>query len=308
MPVRALIRFAWATLAVNVGVIVFGAYVRATGSGAGCGPNWPTCHGSVIPAGLEGARAVEFTHRATSGVALLMVAWLVRWVFRSFPRRHPARRGAALSGLFILAEAAIGGLIVVYGWVAEDTSAARTAAVPIHLVNTLLLLAALTLTIWSVSGGGRVRLSLDRGMARLLVGGGIGVVLIAATGAITALADTLFPLSSPAAGLPGGLDEAEHFLTRLRVAHPIVAVVVGVYVARLAWNRRIDERSGRRRSSVVLLAFLAIQFAAGPLNIALLTPVWLQLVHLLLADLVWVSLIWFGLEMLEEPAGRPAPV
>lgn len=302
MPVRALTRFAWATLAVNIGTIVFGAYVRATGSGAGCGASWPTCHGRVIPPELEGARAVEFTHRMTSALALLMVAVLVLWIFRSFPRRHPARRGALWSGVLILGEAAIGAMIVLYEWVADDVSAGRTAAVPLHLVNTLLLLAALTLTVWWVSGGGPVRAGTDRTLFRLLLVGGVGVGALAATGAITALADTLFPSESLRSGLTQGFAEAEHFLTRLRVAHPIVAIVVGVYLIRLVGARRREPAGVPRRSASALLALLVVQFVAGASNVAFLTPIWLQLLHLLLADLAWVSFIWFGCETLREPA------
>jgi heme A synthase len=299
-----LARYAWATLWVNIGVILFGAYVRATGSGAGCGASWPTCNGEIIPSALDGARAIEFTHRATSGIALIMVAVLVWWIWRSYPAGHRARRGAAYSGVFIIGEALIGAMIVLYEWVADDASAARTAAVPLHLVNTLLLLAALTLTAWWVSGGGPIEMKRDREFGRWWLVGGVGVGMIAATGAITALADTLFPSESVIEGLREDFTSAEHFLTNLRVAHPIVAVAVGVYLIWLA--RRFGMSGPGRKTARAILALVAVQMLAGALNIALLTPVWMQLVHLLLADLLWVSLVWFGAQTLADRDSRLA--
>lgn len=303
---RSLIRFAWATLVVNIGVIVFGAYVRATGSGAGCGASWPTCNGEVIPSALDGARAVEFTHRMTSGLALIMVAILLWRVWRSFPSGHLARRGAVLSAVFIIGEALIGAVIVLYEWVADDSSVARTVAVPLHLVNTLLLLAALAVTVWWVGGGGPLRFANDRPLARRLVVAAAGVMLIAATGSITALADTLFPSESVAAGLREGFTTAEHFLTNLRVVHPFVAIAVGSYLAWLVWTFG-GEPGNRRPSGPLIVGLVAVQFVAGALNVALLTPVWLQLAHLLLADVVWVALVLFGAEALSEQAA-PATV
>lgn len=299
---RSLAKFAWATLIVNVGVIVFGAYVRATGSGAGCGANWPSCNGEFIPSTFDDARAIEFTHRVTSGLALILVAVLVWRIWRAYPSGHRVRRGAAYSGVFIIGEALIGAVIVLYEWVADDASVARTAAVPLHLVNTLLLLGALTLTAWWVSGGGSLGFDRDRRFARRWVVGGVGVVLIAATGAITALADTLFPPESLIEGLREDFTGAEHFLTNLRVVHPIVAIAVGGY---LVWLARRFGMTGRGRpASLAILVLVGAQLVAGALNIALLTPVWLQLVHLLLADLVWVALVVFGAELLSEHEKR----
>ena len=296
---RSLAKLAWATLVFNIGVIVFGAFVRATGSGAGCGANWPSCNGELVPSGLEGARAIEFTHRVTSGIALIMVAVLVWRVWRAYPSGHPARRGAGYSGAFIIGEALIGAMIVLYEWVADDASVARTAAVPLHLVNTLLLLGALTLTAWWLSGGGPVHLRRDREFSRWWLLGGAGVVVIAATGAITALADTLFPPESLLAGLREDFGNAEHFLANLRVAHPFVAIAVGLYLIWLV-RRFGAQGTGRRPTALAIMILVGGQLVAGALNIALLTPVWLQLVHLLLADLVWVALVLFGAQELSE--------
>ena len=151
-----LARLAWGVIGWNVLTILLGAVVRATHSGAGCGRTWPTCGGELVPA-LEGATAVEFTHRVASGLALVLVAALAVKVLRSRAPGHPARRSVLWAGAAIIGEALIGAVIVLYEWVGRDDSLARVISVPLHLVNTLVLLAALTLTARFLGGGGTLR-------------------------------------------------------------------------------------------------------------------------------------------------------
>ena len=146
-------RFAWAVLAYNVAVILWGAYVRATGSGAGCGAHWPLCNGEVVPRAASVATLIEFSHRATSGLALLAVAVLVVATFRTCRAGHPARAGAVMSGVLILTEAAVGAGLVLFQLVADNATMARAMFVAVHLLNTFLLLAALTLTAWWLTVG-----------------------------------------------------------------------------------------------------------------------------------------------------------
>src|ERR671937_2450642 len=143
---RPFRRFAWGVLIYNVAVIAWGALVRATGSGAGCGQHWPMCNGQVVPISPAMETAIEFTHRATSGIALVLVAALVVCARRAFPRGHAARRAAGFSALFIVTEALLGAGLVLFGWVAKDASAGRGFAMALHLANTFLLLASLALT------------------------------------------------------------------------------------------------------------------------------------------------------------------
>ena len=176
-----LVRFAWFVIGWNVLTILLGALVRATHSGAGCGRSWPTCRGALLPE-LGGATTIEFTHRIASGVALGLVGSLVIVVWRFVERPHPARRAVVWAAVAIVGEALIGAAIVLYEWVADDRSAARVVAVPLHLVNTFLLLAALTLTTWFLRGGGRLA---GRGapMMSLMVGA-LALIAIAATGSV----------------------------------------------------------------------------------------------------------------------------
>jgi heme A synthase len=298
--VRSIIRYAWFVLGFNVVVILLGALVRATGSGAGCGRSWPTCDGQIVPE-LQGATAIEFTHRAVSGIALGLVLVLVWMVWRKTHKGHPARAGAVLSIVAIVGEALIGAMIVLADWVADDASMARAVSVPLHLVNTLFLLAALTLTIFWLGGGGRLDFGGNRTVTRWVIAGGLALVLISATGAVTALADTLFP-KAPGADLSG----EEHFLTDLRIIHPVLAVfaaAVGLWVS---------ARSERRPTgaAAMLPVLVGLMLVTGATNIALGVPVWMQLVHLLLADMLWIAYVFTsarGLELSPATDSRLSP-
>ncbi len=284
-----LTRLAWGVIGWNVLTILVGAVVRATHSGAGCGRTWPTCGGELVPA-LEGATAIEFTHRVASGLALVLVAVLAIMVLRSRVPGHPARRSVLWACAAIIGEALIGAAIVVYEWVGRDDSVARVISVPLHLVNTLVLLAALTLTAWFLGDGGSVRPAWGptRARAWLLVGA-TALVLIFATGAVTALADTLFPAAGP---VDAG---ARHFLTRLRIVHPILAVAV---VAAAGVAERVRGSDGPRGPLRSLGILMLIQLGLGLLNIVLKTPLWLQILHLAIADLIWITYVWVSAQTL----------
>ncbi len=294
-----LARFAWFTLGFNVVVILMGALVRSTGSGAGCGRSWPVCQGEVLPP-LEGATRIEFAHRSASGIALVLVVTLAVLVWRQVPAGQPSRRGALLAVIAIVGEALIGAMIVLAEWVADDTSVARVFAVPLHLVNTLFLLAALTLTAFWLSGGRRLEPKTHPDVWRWVVAGGIAIILLAATGAVTALADTLFPKDAIGLGESG---EA-HFLTDLRMVHPFLAILA----ASIGWwasGRADGPRSGAGKALPVLVGAMII---TGSLNIVLGVPVWMQLVHLLLADALWITYILVSAQALQVPAEVSQPV
>jgi heme A synthase len=282
-------------------VILWGAYVRATGSGAGCGSHWPLCNGVVIPRDAQLETMVEFTHRLTSGLNGILVIILLVWVFRRFAKGHIARLGAALSTFFILTEGAVGAGLVLLELVADNDSQARAIWVAAHLVNTFLLLAALTLTAWWVSGGRPMRWPDYGREGWLLAIGLLALLFVGASGAITALGDTLFPSASLTEGIAQDFSATAHFLIRLRVWHPVLAILTGVYlivISSFIYNWRPAARSANFRRAIQLL--VVAQLAAGALNVVLLAPVWMQLLHLLLADLLWIALTLFAAATLVE--------
>jgi heme A synthase len=299
MVVNRFAKYAWVVLAFNILVILWGAYVRATGSGAGCGNHWPLCDGQVIPRAPEIKTLIEFSHRVTSGVALLLVLGLLIWAFRAYPRGHLIRRGATASFLLIVVEALLGAGLVLFELVAHNDSLARAISVALHLANTFLLLGALTLTAWWASGHDPIDLRGQAPLTRLLGLGLAGTILIGASGAIVALGDTLFPAQSLAAGLGQDLDSTAHFLIRLRVIHPLIAVGVGLYLIIVAAYFGLPNPS-LKRSAQTLIVLVVIQLSAGSLNVLLLAPVWMQIVHLLLADLTWVALVAFSASTLSR--------
>jgi heme a synthase len=292
MPLKRLVD---GTIVLNLIVILLGATVRATGSGAGCGRSWPTCQGQLVPA-LEGATAIEFAHRAASGVALIVVAWMVVRVFRETGRGTLVRRGAVAVGISIVIEALIGMVIVLAEWVADDASIARAVSVPIHLVSTFVLLAGLVMTRYWLATGVRSHRRLRDQRALVVIG--VGMLVVAATGAVTALADTLFPKEFDARA---AISAGEHFLTRLRVAHPVVAVIAGGAAALFA-ARQLDG-PGSIPAKIVMGA-VVIQIALGAATVALLNPLALSLVHLLVADILWMAWVWLGLELTAVSAGN----
>ncbi len=298
-------RYAWTVLVYNILVILWGAYVRATGSGAGCGRHWPLCNGEVVPRSPRVETLIEFTHRATSGLALLSVVLLVIWAWRRYHRGHPVRLGAGLSLFFMLTESLVGASLVLFGWVARDTSSARAIVVAVHQANTMFLLGALTLTAWWATIPHPQRPGTLPGW---WLGGLAGFFLIVMSGAITALGDTLFPARSLAEGLQQDFSPAAHFLIRLRVWHPVLAVAVGLLLMVLSqiYPRR-EERRLQRLAWLVSLAVL-LQWLIGLLNLVLLVPVSTQLLHLLAADLLWVALVLYTLVLDETRRARhPAP-
>lgn len=288
-------KFSWAVLAYTVLTILWGAMVRATGSGAGCGNHWPLCNGEVVPRAPSLATLIEYSHRLTSGLALLAVVAMVVYAFRLYPRRHRVRQGAVASLVLIMAEAALGAGLVLFQLVAENESMARAMFMGAHLMNTFLLLAALALTAFWASGGAAVGWSgraVSLGERWALLGALIGMQLVGVSGAIAALGDTLFPAATLREALLQDLSASSHILIRLRLLHPLIAISVGLFLILLGQSLRGKERSptGRRLCTSLGLLVLA-QLALGGLNILLLAPVWLQLVHLLLADAVWVVVI-----------------
>jgi heme A synthase len=310
MRLGSFAKYAWSVLAFNLLVVAWGAYVRASGSGAGCGSHWPLCNGVVLPRAPEAATIIEFTHRATSGIALLLVVGMLVWAWRAYPRHSPVRLGAGLSMGLMLTEAGVGAGLVLFELVAEDASVARAYYLAVHLLNTFLLLAAIALTAWWASGGLAIRLRRQGAVGALLGAGLVAVLALGVTGAVTALGDTLFPSASLAAGMREDFSPAAHFLIRLRVLHPLLAVAVGVYLvlaAALVSRLRPGERT--RRLALALGALFLLQLCAGVANLLLLAPIPLQLVHLLLADLVWLTLVLLSATALAEPvaAGAVAP-
>ena len=301
---RRFERWAQALLALTLLVILWGAYVRVTGSGAGCADHWPLCNGELIPRSPRLETVIELTHRVTSGLAGLLALAVTVLAWRRYPAGSPVRFWAGLALSLMLVEGAVGALLVKQGLVADDASSWRALVVGLHLCNTFLLLGAQLMTL-RVCRSERTLCLKGRGARAAQVGALLLLVLLlGASGAVTALGDTLFPAGSLAEGLRQDLAPGAHFLVRLRVWHPLLAFAVGGVV--VFWGQQLRARTGDSAvgfwAGALMLVYLA-QLAAGSLNLMLLAPSGLQILHLLLADLTWLVAVELGFAALSE---RPA--
>jgi len=287
------------TLIFLLAVIAWGAFVRASGSGAGCGSHWPLCNGQVLPTSSSTKTWIEFTHRATSGLSLALCVFLFWSVFRRFPKNSFSRKGATATLIFIILEALLGAGLVLLELVAENKSLLRTVSLGVHLLNTFFLLAAITLTTDWASKETKKLLEFRPahshfGLAFSSFMAVVGVLILGASGAMTALGDTLFPSSTVADGLAQDLSPTSHFLIQLRVFHPGLALIITLYLLlfALGLNKRLShEIPGIFYLTTLLAGFQLAQLLLGVMNILLLAPTVIQLAHLMLADGIWILLV-----------------
>ncbi len=287
-------------------VILFGAVVRISGSGAGCGQHWPTCHGEVahLPRSLE--TLIEQTHRLTSGMAMIWVFWLSYRSWRILPTGHVARRSALWSSALMITEALVGAGLVLLELVGHNDSVSRAVVMALHLLNTSALLFAMVGTAWAVRWQHLVSFRLFERASRLGVNkrggerfwsdhsywfGAALILIISAAGAVTALGDTVYPVEDRsslevARQLTSG---GGHFLEHLRGVHPLLAVLSVTFWISAAV--RFESRVGQG-----IVAAAALQIVAGVVNIYLFAPGWMQVLHLALANLLWLLWIvaWLG--------------
>ncbi|MGC1416003.1 MAG: COX15/CtaA family protein [Candidatus Acidiferrum sp.] len=287
---RSVAQFAWLVVAYNIAVTLWGAYVRATGSGAGCGNRWPLCNGQFLPSAAQSQTWIEFTHRVTSALAIVLVFALIIWCWRETSKNHWVRYAVVCGGILLFNEALLGALLVLLDYVGVDKSAGHAAFLCLHFGNTLLLMASLALTAIGLSNGERI-VWVAKPHELIVIGIGLAAVMvIGMTGSLAALADTIFPVESVRSSMLQDFSPTSHFLVRLRLLHPISAVFGASYVLWVVlklWRKR--ERSESTLSAIG--AILTLQIGLGVLNIFLLAPVWLQMAHLFVADVFWILLL-----------------
>jgi heme A synthase len=297
----AFARYAWFVLAATVVVVLSGDIVQATESGAGCGSSWPRCDGSLIPSIGDAATAIEFSHRMLTTVLGLLFAGLGVWAYRIYRPQRPHRVWTTTlwAGGFFVIEVLIGAALVVFDWVEEDASIGRVVADSVHVVNTFLLLGAVALV--AAYASGRRRLPLSRGSGRAVGAGLVIVVVIAITGTINSLADFLFESEYVSADVKAELLETTGWLREVRAVHPAIAIVGGIVLLMIVNYLNHGARSDARRWGYIVQGTVGLLFLAGVANIALRTPLETQLVHLLLADVLWISYLLYVLRLGSEP-------
>ena len=300
-------KYAWFVLAYNVVVILWGVFLRASKSGDGCGQHWLTCGGEVIPSAPQLKTVIEFSHRITSSLAGLLIIALVVWAVLHWYFNKPDRKKYLLftvigSFVFVVIEGLLGAGLVLTGNTAETLTAARPFWMAAHLINTLILLAFLTLTAWFASGGKSFSFKNDKKAALFISIGIFGIFLIGMSGSVAALSSMLFPSETLAEGISKDFSTTSNILLRLRISHPILSVITSVYLVFLAgWLRKqLRESIWVNRWSNALSILILLQVAFGAVTLLTLAPILMQLGHLFLADAVWIVFVLLSASFLAE--------
>jgi cytochrome c oxidase assembly protein subunit 15 len=281
---RAAARLAWITLGFFILVVLWGAVVRATGSGGGCGSNWPLCNGDFVPHHPRLATIIEFTHRSTSGICTALLVVLGVFTFRVTPSGHRARKAVLWAAFLLVTEALLGAMLVLRHWVEGNISIGRDIAQCIHLTNTMLFMASLALNAFYLTPDTHP-IEPSRTSRPAAIIAIIATLFIAATGSLAALADTLFPSPSLAAAFASDMSAASPILVRMRWMHPAMAIIGTVCVFLMLRATGLQSPLAR-----IVVALLGAQFALGIADVLLLAPTWMQIIHLLGADLYWIAL------------------
>jgi len=297
---KAFATYAWITLACNLVVIIWGVFLRASHSGDGCGQHWLTCQGEVIPSAPQLKTVIEYSHRVSTAMVGLVVVALVFWAFRATRKGDAARWTAVLSLVLIVVEALIGRGLVLTGNTADNWTPSRPYWTAGHLINTFLLIAFLALTAWFASGKRRFNFRQLTKVWILLAIGVLAILVIGVSGSMAALTNMLFPSVSLTQGLAQDLDPNSNYLLRLRIFHPILSIILAVYLVFLAgWLKRLSSGDAQvSRWSNLLSAVVIIQVAFGAATLLTLGPIVMQIGHLFLADAVWISYVLCAAEFL----------
>ena len=274
--------------------IVWGVFLRATGSGDGCGAHWPMCDGVLIPASGSPLKAwIESIHRISTELLGLLVIIQLVWAFRAFGRKHLVRLGALATLFFTLTEGWLGAKLVLLKYVAYSDAPQRIYWFAGHSVNTFCLVGALALTAWWASDGRRLQISGQGPMLALAVFGLGATIALSVTGSISALGDTLYPASSHLQVMQQSLLPTASMVMKARPVHPYTAVVVAMLLALVAGLlNHLRPSPQTRRFALGVWLMLGVQMMLGLVNVGLLAPIWMQLLHLLSAQLLWICLVF----------------
>lgn len=291
-------RYAWLTLAWNLLVILWGVFLRASKSGDGCGQHWVTCNGEVVPSAPELKTVIEFSHRITSSLAgiaiVVLVVWaIIRWRKSRTVETTGAMRMAVGSFVFVVLEGLLGRSLVLTGNTALNLTPERPFLMAGHLVNTFILLAFLTLTAYYASGGDKIKFRVAGKFKAALLVGAFAVIVVGVTGSIAALASMIFPSGTLAEGMAADFSPTSHTLLRLRLLHPITAIGASVFLILIAgWLGKTAGAGTKAKSWSSALSLLVFgQLLFGAATLLMLAPIVMQLGHLLLADLIWISFV-----------------
>lgn len=307
---EGIARYSWLVLVYNLLAVAWGVFVRAGKFGDGCGSHWPLCDGNSTPLNGDISRTIESSHRISTGLVGPLVLVMLVWAFRTFPPKHFVRKAASAALGFTILEGLVGALLVKAHWVVNDASAGRALVMSFHATSTFMLLGSIA-AVWLGSTMERPPSLKGQGTVGWILGGAaLGMVMLGISGAISALGHQLYPVDDV---LKAAMSPLTFWMVRLQPFHPLIATAIGLYLlltAGLVTHLRPDPRV-RQAVKWMLIAFGA-QFGLGILNIFLKAPIAMQMIHLVAADVNWLTLVAVAMSAfaggIEKVEKRPAPV
>ena len=264
-----------------------------TGSGAGCGSHWPLCNGVVLPRAPSLQTIIEFSHRISSGLLLFLALFLLYRAYKAFPGKHIIRKLSRLYLFFLIIEAFIGAFLVLFKHVALNQSIYRGFSVSLHLINTFFLITVAGSLTFLAYKKEHCFSKISSGKLLLLCLGALCFLMIGVSGAITALGDTLFPVTSIKEALARSQNPMEPLFVQLRIYHPLLAVLLSGIIIAICYSIALKDHGLTEKFSYLTIFFIFVQILCGYLNIYLHAPNWLQISHLILAQLTWLSYSFF---------------
>ena len=261
--------------------IFWGAWVRLSFSGDGCGKNWPLCEDKIFPENVTAF--IEWLHRLSSGLSLVFIFALFILAFKIYSKNHGVRYFSIASFLLILIEAFIGAILVLSGLVGANTEKIRVLVLAVHSINSLLLVGALTLcykmSCWEKRGE---KITDNLKLKKPLIYFVCLFPLLALTGNIASLAGQLFPSLSLSSALALDLMPSAHISLKVRPFHPLLAVCFLLGFSFFAFSKK-------HLIFPALAIFVVVLF--GFATLVSLSPMWMKMTHLALAYGLWVFLV-----------------
>ena len=270
-------------------VILWGAWVRISHSGDGCGMNWPDCHNQYfLDKNTDKKTWTEWIHRASTALFGLMVLALNIWAFFKFPKKHILRKSSLTVLFFTITEALIGAGLVKFGLTGAHFSLARILVMSFHLINSLLLAGSLFMC-WRFSLKNNLQFSFSH--RKYFLSFIFIFFIIAFFGSLSALSATLFPSDSLVDGFLKDFQSDSHVLVRLRWLHPVLALLLGGGFAGYCHKFFKTNKEKKDKALILFTACLGLALVSGLLNLFLLSPVFLKLSHLLIVYLLAFSFL-----------------
>jgi cytochrome c oxidase assembly protein subunit 15 len=281
-------------------VILWGAWVRISHSGDGCGDSWPLCNDQLIPQTNSAKTWTEFSHRFMSGLYGIWVLGIWLWVKFKVDPQSSLQKTKNLLLFFTFTEAALGAKLVLSGLVGLEDSIHRSFFMSLHMINSLALMAATYLCslICKIEIQDKelykTHLShfLSQTHRKKFILAGVFLVFVFASGAIASLSTTIFPSSSLWEGLLMDFKANSHYLVKLRGSHPLTGLIAGLTSVALAYSLLMSGLHDQlRQQTSRFFVFSILQTALGILALLMLSPLPLKILHLTVGHLYFLSIV-----------------